>query len=53
MPAWSSSPTARRCRPPARAVPWNDPATGVMRHADAGYDAIDCAKELVSICVVL
>ncbi len=23
---------------------WNDPATGVMRHADAGYDsAIDCA----------
>src|ERR1700742_355401 len=27
-------------------VLWNDPATGVMRHADAGYDiAIDCAKE--------
>ena len=25
----------------------NDPATGVMRHADAGYDiAIECAKEL-------
>jgi urocanate hydratase len=25
---------------------WNDPATGVMRHADAGYeDAIKCAKE--------
>ncbi|OMH32871.1 urocanate hydratase [Motiliproteus sp. MSK22-1] len=24
----------------------NDPATGVMRHADAGYDiAVDCAKE--------
>ena len=24
----------------------NDPATGVMRHADAGYDiAIDCAQE--------
>ncbi|KMM82309.1 urocanate hydratase, partial [Pseudomonas taetrolens] len=24
----------------------NDPATGVMRHADAGYDiAIDCANE--------
>ena len=23
---------------------WNDPATGVMRHADAGYDiAIECA----------
>jgi urocanate hydratase len=27
-------------------VLWNDPATGVMRHADAGYGiAIDCAKE--------
>ncbi|CBS90273.1 urocanate hydratase [Azospirillum lipoferum] len=27
-------------------VLWNDPATGVMRHADAGYDiAISCAKE--------
>jgi urocanate hydratase len=27
-------------------VLWNDPATGVMRHADAGYDlAIDCAVE--------
>jgi len=26
-------------------VLWNDPATGVMRHADAGYDtAIQCAK---------
>jgi urocanate hydratase len=26
-------------------VLWNNPATGVMRHADAGYeDAIDCAK---------
>ena len=26
-------------------VLWNDPATGVMRHADAGYaDALDCAK---------
>jgi urocanate hydratase len=25
---------------------WNDPATGVMRHADAGYDiAIECARE--------
>jgi urocanate hydratase len=24
----------------------NDPASGVMRHADAGYqDAIDCARE--------
>ena len=27
-------------------VLWNDPATGVMRHADAGYEsAIDCAKQ--------
>jgi len=27
-------------------VLWNDPATGVMRHADAGYDiAINCAHE--------
>jgi len=26
-------------------VLWNDPATGVMRHADAGYaDAVECAK---------
>jgi urocanate hydratase len=29
-----------------RRVLWNDPATGVMRHADAGYpSAIACAKE--------
>ncbi len=29
-----------------RRVLWNDPATGVMRHADAGYpEAIDCARE--------
>ena len=28
-------------------VLWNDPATGVMRHADAGYDiAVDCAYRL-------
>ena len=27
-------------------VLWNDPATGVMRHADAGYEeAIKCSKE--------
>ena len=27
-------------------VLWNDPATGVMRHADAGYQiALDCARE--------
>ena len=27
-------------------VLWNDPASGVMRHADAGYeDAIACANE--------
>jgi urocanate hydratase len=26
-------------------VLWNDPATGVMRHADAGYDiALDTAR---------
>jgi urocanate hydratase len=26
-------------------VLWNDPASGVMRHADAGYaSAIDCAR---------
>ena len=29
-----------------RNVLWNDPATGVMRHADAGYEiATDCARE--------
>ncbi len=29
-----------------RRVLWNDPATGVMRHADAGYEtAIECAKK--------
>ena len=27
-------------------VLWNDPATGVIRHADAGYDsAIDCVSK--------
>jgi urocanate hydratase len=27
-------------------VLWNDPASGVWRHADAGYDiAIQCAKD--------
>ena len=27
-------------------VLWNDPASGVMRHADAGYDeALACAEE--------
>ncbi len=27
-------------------VLWNDPATGVMRHADAGYDiAKECARD--------
>jgi urocanate hydratase len=27
-------------------VLWNDPASGVMRHADAGYDlAARCARE--------
>ena len=39
--------TARRKRRKRiERVLWNDPATGVMRHADAGYDiAIDCARE--------
>ncbi|NDW04942.1 urocanate hydratase [Jiella pacifica] len=28
-------------------VLWNDPATGVMRHADAGYEeALDCARDM-------
>ena len=28
-------------------VLWNDPGTGVMRHADAGYDiAKQCAREM-------
>jgi len=27
-------------------VLWNDPATGVMRHADAGYEeALECARQ--------
>ena len=27
-------------------VLWNDPAKGVMRHADASYEiAVECAKE--------
>ena len=48
MPRWSSwltEPRGRaRCR--LKRVPWNDPATGVMRHADAGYDiAVACARE--------
>ncbi len=46
-PAWSSSATARpRPRRRVGRVLWNDPATGVMRHADAGYEtALDCARE--------
>ena len=46
-PAWSSSPTARP-RPRARLerVLTTDPGTGVMRHADAGYErAIEVARE--------
>jgi len=36
--------TAAAARRIARVL-WNDPATGVMRHADAGYDdAIACAR---------
>ena len=46
-PAWSSSATAREAAASRiERVLWNDPATGVMRHADAGYEiAIDCARE--------
>jgi urocanate hydratase len=37
--------TAAAARRLARVL-WNDPATGVMRHADAGYsEAIECARE--------
>jgi urocanate hydratase len=37
--------TADAARRLARVL-WNDPATGVMRHADAGYEiARDCARE--------
>ena len=37
--------TAAAARRIARVL-WNDPASGVMRHADAGYDtALDCARE--------
>ena len=37
--------TAAAARRIARVL-WNDPATGVMRHADAGYpDAIACARK--------
>ena len=45
-PAWWCSPTApRRPRASSPAVLWNDPGSGVMRHADAGYDiAIETAK---------
>ena len=46
-PASSSSATAAtRRRKRIERVLWNDPATGVMRHADAGYEeAIACARE--------
>lgn len=28
-------------------VLWNDPASGIMRHADAGYEvAVECAGEM-------
>ena len=37
--------TPRRDARIARVL-WNDPASGVMRHADAGYEiALDCARE--------
>src|SRR5579863_10140327 len=35
-------------------VLWNDPGTGVMRHADAGYEsAIACAREQESELVMM
>ncbi|RYF93774.1 MAG: urocanate hydratase [Caulobacteraceae bacterium] len=38
--------TAEAARRIARVL-WNDPATGVMRHADAGYEeAVDCADAM-------
>jgi urocanate hydratase len=47
MRAWSScadgTPEAAKR---LERVLWNDPASGVMRHADAGYEtAIQCAKD--------
>src|SRR6202167_6357625 len=37
--------TAEAARRIARVL-WNDPASGVMRHADAGYEAaVECARE--------
>ena len=40
---WDGTPDAARR---LERVLWNDPGTGVMRHADAGYEiAIDCARE--------
>ena len=46
-PAWSSSATAPTAAAKRIArVLWNDPATGVMRHADAGYEiALDTARK--------
>ena len=36
--------TAQAAKRIARVL-WNDPASGVMRHADAGYDeAVACAR---------
>ena len=36
----------REAEPRIQNVLWNDPASGVMRHADAGYpDAIECATK--------
>ena len=44
--AWSSSATAPRPDERLSRVLWNDPATGVMRHADAGYAiAQQCARD--------
>jgi hypothetical protein len=47
-PALSCDDTEAAARRLARVL-WNDPATDVMRHADAGYeDAIACARARVA-----
>ena len=44
--AYASTITAYAIGRRLERVLWNDPATGVMRNADAGYDiAKDCAQE--------
>jgi urocanate hydratase len=46
IPGWSSCDGTDEAAARIARVLHNDPATGVMRHADAGYEiAIECAKE--------